>query len=67
MKEDLKPGTEIGLLEVEDKDEIQNKDPTFALQSKFDEVFDIKRTKEKDGMLSLKVVSVSIIWYKTGY
>lgn len=55
VKEDLKPGTEIGLLEVEDKDEIQNKDPTFALQSKFDEVFDIKRTKEKDGMLSLKV------------
>ncbi|NP_001003983.1 cadherin-5 precursor [Danio rerio] len=55
VKEDLKPGSEIGLLEVEDKDEIQNKDPTFALQSKFNDVFDIKRTKEKDGMLSLKV------------
>lgn len=58
MKEDRKPGFEFGILWVEDKDEIQNKDPSFTVHE-FDHVFDIKRSKEKDGILSLKVVSIS--------
>ncbi|XP_016088948.1 cadherin-5-like [Sinocyclocheilus grahami] len=55
VKEDSKLGYEIGVLGVEDKDEIQNKDPTFTMQHEFDEVFDIKLNNEKDGILSLKV------------
>uniref|UniRef100_A0A8C1F9A4 Cadherin-5 n=1 Tax=Cyprinus carpio carpio TaxID=630221 RepID=A0A8C1F9A4_CYPCA len=55
IKEDSKPGYEIGKLEVEDKDEIQNKDPSFTIQHKFDEVFGIKLNNVKDGILSLKV------------
>lgn len=58
MKEDSKPGFEIGVLGVEDKDEIQNKDPSFTVH-KYDKVFGIKRSNEKDGILSLKVVSIS--------
>lgn len=58
VKEDSKPGHQIGKLEVEDKDEIQNKDPTFTIH-KFGEVFNIKQSNEKDGILSLKVVSIS--------
>ncbi|KAI2662486.1 Cadherin-5 [Labeo rohita] len=54
VKEDSKPGHQIGKLEVEDKDEIQNKDPTFTIH-KFGEVFNIKQSNEKDGILSLKV------------
>ncbi|XP_016363337.1 cadherin-5-like [Sinocyclocheilus anshuiensis] len=55
VKEDSKLGYEIGILGVEDKDEIQNKDPTFTMQHEFDEVYDIKLNNEKDGVLSLKV------------
>uniref|UniRef100_A0A8C2L5C5 Cadherin-5 n=1 Tax=Cyprinus carpio TaxID=7962 RepID=A0A8C2L5C5_CYPCA len=55
VKEDSKLGTEIGILGVEDKDEIQNKNPIFTIQNEFDKVFDIKLNYEKDGILSLKV------------
>lgn len=58
MKEDSKPGFEIGILGVEDKDELQNKDPSFTIHE-FNQVFGIKRSNEKDGILSLKVVSIS--------
>jgi len=62
VKEDSEIGFKIGILEVEDKDEIQNKDPTFNIQH-YAEMFEIKRSNEKDGILSLKVVS--IISFKT--
>ncbi|XP_026071241.1 cadherin-5-like isoform X2 [Carassius auratus] len=55
VKEDSKQEYEIGVLDVDDKDEIQNKDPTFTIQHEFDEVFDIKLNNEKDGILTLKV------------
>lgn len=58
MKEDSKPGFEFGILGVEDKDEIQNKDPSFTVFD-YDKVFGIKQSNEKDGILSLKVVSIS--------
>ncbi|XP_067258180.1 cadherin-5 [Chanodichthys erythropterus] len=54
VKEDSKPGFVIGILGVEDKDEIQNKDPSFTVFD-YDKVFDIKLSNEKDGILSLKV------------
>lgn len=44
---------------MEDKDEIQHKDPSFTVQDQFDGVFGIKLNNEKDGILSLKVVSIS--------
>ncbi|XP_026123649.1 cadherin-5 [Carassius auratus] len=53
VREDSIPGYEIGKLEVEDKDEIQNKDPSFIIQQKFDEFFFIKLSNVKDGILSL--------------
>ncbi|XP_073693013.1 cadherin-5 [Garra rufa] len=54
VKEDSKPGYQIGILGVEDKDEIQNKDPTFTIH-KFGEVFEMKQSNLKDGVLSLKM------------
>ncbi|XP_058639185.1 cadherin-5 [Onychostoma macrolepis] len=54
VKEDSKPGYEIGILEVEDKDEIKNKNPSITVQQKSN-VFDIKINNEKNGILSLKV------------
>ncbi|XP_059389974.1 cadherin-5 [Carassius carassius] len=54
VKEDSEPGYEIGKLEVEDKDEIQNKDPSFTIQQKFVEIFGINISNVKDGILSLK-------------
>lgn len=59
MKEDSEIGFIIGTLEVEDKDETQNKDPTFTIQQRYGEMFGIKRNNERDGILSLKVVSIS--------
>nr|AMR55388.1 cadherin-5 [Schizothorax prenanti] len=61
VKEDSKPGHKIGILEVEDKDEIQNKDPSFTIQAEFDGVFGVKLNNEKDGSLSLK----SLLDYET--
>ncbi|XP_077085394.1 cadherin-5 [Siphateles boraxobius] len=55
VKEDSEIGFKIGILEVEDKDETQNKDPTFTIQHQYDEMFGIKPSNEKDGILSLKV------------
>lgn len=55
VKEDSEIGFKIGILEVEDKDETQNKDPTFTIQHQYDEMFGITRSYEKDGILSLKV------------
>ncbi|XP_056599536.1 cadherin-5 [Triplophysa dalaica] len=55
VQEDTKPGSEIGILGVEDRDEIQNKDPTFTLQQTYREMFGIRPNNDKDGILSLKV------------
>ncbi|XP_052008091.1 cadherin-5 [Xyrauchen texanus] len=52
VKEDSKPGSEIGTLTVEDRDEIQNKDPTFTIHH---DGFAIKLSNVKDGILSLTV------------
>lgn len=58
VREDTKPGSEIGILGVADRDEIQNKDPTFNLQQTYNDMFDIRRNNEKDGILFLQNVSI---------
>ncbi|XP_065145374.1 cadherin-5 [Paramisgurnus dabryanus] len=52
VREDIKPGSDIGIIEVEDRDEIQNKNPTFTLH-KYNDVFNITLNNEKDGILRL--------------
>ncbi|XP_073715295.1 cadherin-5 [Misgurnus anguillicaudatus] len=52
VREDIKLRSDIGIIEVEDRDEIQNKNPTFT----FDEygyMFYITTNNEKDGILRL--------------
>lgn len=58
MREDIEPGSEIDIIGLEDRDEIQNKDPTFTLQHKYDGLFNITLNKEKDGILRLKEVRI---------
>ncbi|KAJ8400445.1 hypothetical protein AAFF_G00395690 [Aldrovandia affinis] len=60
VKEDEKENFKIGTLEVEDKDEEQNKDPVFSIvpvsttAPKFTNVFQIVRNPWKNGVLTLK-------------
>lgn len=49
----------IGLLELEDRDEIRNKDPIFTIPDDIRKVFDIELTNNKDGNLMLKKVGGS--------
>lgn len=46
----------IGTLVLEDKDQIQNKEPTFSIQSGFSEIFNVELNPNKDGNLVLKKV-----------
>ncbi len=59
LKEDSKPGHTIGTLGCGGQRRDTNKDPSFTVQDQFDGVFGIKLNNEKDGILSLKVVSIS--------
>ncbi|KAG9341283.1 hypothetical protein JZ751_019385 [Albula glossodonta] len=60
VEEDKEEGFKIGTMEVEDKDEQQNKDPVFSIaratssQPDFSNVFQIVRNQLGDGVLSLK-------------
>ncbi|KAI1904084.1 hypothetical protein AGOR_G00002030 [Albula goreensis] len=60
VEEDKEEGFKIGTMEVEDKDERQNKDPVFSIaqatssQPDFSSVFQIVRNQLGDGVLSLK-------------
>ncbi|KAL4613597.1 cadherin-5 [Arapaima gigas] len=51
VKEDEKKDFKIGTMEIEDKDEEQNKNPVFIIES---EVFQIVTNQRKDGVLVLK-------------
>ncbi|XP_017287281.1 cadherin-5 [Kryptolebias marmoratus] len=44
----------IGILELEDRDEIQNKEPEFIIQNGFREMFNVELSPNKDGNLVLK-------------
>ncbi|XP_028812393.1 cadherin-5 [Denticeps clupeoides] len=54
VREDEQPVISIGIIEVEDKDEEQNKDPTFSIPEKFSEIFQVIPNQRKDGNLRLK-------------
>ncbi|KAM4607404.1 cadherin-5 [Polymixia lowei] len=44
----------IGTLELEDRDQIQNKDPEFTVTPPFNNIFAVERSPNKDGNLVLK-------------
>lgn len=46
----------IGTLVLEDRDQIQNKQPTFSIQGAFSEIFNVELNPNKDGNLVLKKV-----------
>ncbi|XP_031424603.1 cadherin-5 [Clupea harengus] len=55
VSEDVKPDFKIGTVEVEDKDEEQNKNPKFRIEERIiNELLDIKQDQHKNGVLFLK-------------
>lgn len=56
VPENHKVNEKIGLLELEDRDEIRNKDPIFTIPDDIRKVFNIELTNNKDGNLMLKKV-----------
>ncbi|XP_045081009.1 cadherin-5 [Coregonus clupeaformis] len=53
VKEDMKRGQRIDTMVLEDRDEIQNKDPIFTIAPSSD-IFEMERSQTKDGNLMLK-------------
>ncbi|CDQ71139.1 unnamed protein product [Oncorhynchus mykiss] len=53
VKEDMKRGQRIDTMVLEDRDEIQNKDPIFTIAPSSD-IFEMERSQIKDGNLMLK-------------
>ncbi|XP_041646257.1 cadherin-5 [Cheilinus undulatus] len=54
VPENHKLNEKIGTLELEDRDQIQNKEPIFAILNENNKVFNIELTPNKDGNLMLK-------------
>lgn len=54
VKEDHNLNEKINILELRDKDEIQNKQPIFAILGDSSQTFDVGLTDQKDGYLMLK-------------
>ncbi|GAA6229041.1 cadherin-5-like [Lates japonicus] len=54
VPEDHKVNEKIGILEVVDRDQIQNKEPIFTILSDNNNMFNIERNRNKDGNLMLK-------------
>ncbi|XP_049927247.1 cadherin-5 [Epinephelus moara] len=54
VREDRKTNEKIGTLELEDRDQIQNKEPIFVIPSENSKVFNIELSPNKDGNLMLK-------------
>ncbi|XP_018608288.2 cadherin-5 [Scleropages formosus] len=54
VKEDQQKDFEIGVMEIEDKDEEQNKDPSFTMDSGVSRIFEVVTNQRKDGVLILK-------------
>lgn len=59
VPENHRVNEKIGLLELEDRDEIQNKEPIFTVPDDIRKVFNIELTNNKDGKLVLKKVGGS--------
>lgn len=56
VPENHKVDETIGILELVDKDEIQNKEPIFTIQNLNSNIFNIEPNHNKDGNLVLKEV-----------
>lgn len=54
VPEDHKLNEKIGTLELEDRDQIQNKEPIFAIPSENGRIFSVELSPTKDGNLMLK-------------
>ncbi|XP_019942681.1 cadherin-5 [Paralichthys olivaceus] len=54
VPEDQKLNEKIGTLELEDRDQIQNKEPIFTMPSDYNKMFNIELSASKDGNLMLK-------------
>ncbi|KAL2088638.1 hypothetical protein ACEWY4_015537 [Coilia grayii] len=55
VREDVRVDANIGTVEVEDKDEEQNKNPIFKIDDRLiNNLFEIKKDQHKNGVLSLK-------------
>ncbi|XP_070772508.1 cadherin-5 [Enoplosus armatus] len=54
VPEDHKLNEKIGTLELEDRDQIQNKEPIFTIPNENNKVFNIELSPNKDGNLMLK-------------
>lgn len=60
MKEDAQVGFEIGRVEVDDKDEEQNKRPVFKIEdADISHFFEIKQDPHKNGVFSLRQVGLN--------
>lgn len=59
VPENHRVNEKVGLLELEDRDENQNKDPIFILPDDIRKVFSVELTTDKDGKLMLKKVGGS--------
>lgn len=56
VPENHKVNEKIGILELEDRDQLQNKEPTFNIPNDISRVFGIELSPNKDGNLMLKKV-----------
>lgn len=56
VPEDHKLNEKIGTLELEDRDQIQNKEPIFTIPSDIGKVFNIVLSPSKDGNVMLNKV-----------
>ncbi|XP_070833563.1 cadherin-5 [Chaetodon trifascialis] len=54
VPEDRKVNEKIGTLELEDRDQLQNKEPIFTIPSDIGRVFNIELSPNKDGNVMLK-------------
>lgn len=61
VPENHKLNEKIGTLELEDRDQIQNKEPIFIIPSENSKVFGVELSPNKDGNLMLKQVGGSWI------
>lgn len=57
VKEDEPAGFKIGILDINDRDEKQNKNPIFTVDQSYKDIFDVELNDNNDGVLTLKKVA----------
>lgn len=63
MLENHRVHEKIGTLELEDRDQIQNKEPIFSLPEDINRLFSVERSPTKDANIMLnKVRSDATLW-----